>query len=270
MKNLSITSLTSVHDLATLFESAKKSDGVYAKEKGGITVLYVREWSLWNALKETFIPEFQKQAKQGRNLAKKKIMEIITNNTKAIGPTSLSAKVNLIGVHLRAHQPNRIQLVQIREQINELVTSINSIVRIDVTGAWQASLNELRQNSAMSRNDGIGKLINIGHMNEEEKDALTELVHKADQQYEMSEIEKDIGQLNQFMRAEGTDSSTDDIDFSRIKKFALAADKAISRIDTKKLENYEVLNLLDKEPLNSAKLFFSKIPKPITNTETAN
>jgi hypothetical protein len=262
MKMLKTDANTSIQNLSEFLNEADKADRIRARDENGTTVLYVRNRSLKEVLKEIFIPEHRQQVRANRKLAEVTIQNILKRSfNSGIAESGLNKISEQLSDYSHDIHPNKIGI-----KINHIYTSNkeleSKVARSNVQFAWHASLDEFVFNHGQSQSQGITRLINIGHTEEEDKDALITLIQNSHPKYAIEEIVKGLNAFNIFMQVQGTQSSTDEIDYSRINEFARMAHQAILSAAGNESQNQGLLEQLSKEPLESAKLFFAAICNP--------
>lgn len=259
-----INANSSIQDLSAFLNNAGDAARIRAKEENGTTVLYVRNRSLLDVLKETVSKKHQMQVNVSRQSAKKIIENILNKSDKG---GRLDSALMSISQHLNKKDQD-IHVAKIRTKINDLDTSMG-VFKIDrdaVHLAWHASLDEFIFTDGISEADGIQKLQSIGNMTAENKQTLTNLIQHAYPEILESDqtkdpIKKGLEALTYFMKSKDGKPEVGGVDYVAITKFIRIAHTAISEL-AKKTKNETLLSQFDVEPLKSAKLFFSAFDKP--------
>ena len=259
MKTLKTDANTTVKDLSEFFNAADKADRIRAKKENGTTVLYIRNRSLLDVLKETFITEHRQQARNHVELAKTTIQTILNKSDRG-------DNLDLVHIHasqyLQSHQ--EIQAAEIRNTINSLDTSKGEFKakRDNVQHAWHTCLDEFVFTNRLSEGEGIKRLQSIGDISPNDRQALTELIRHTFPHYPLALIHHNINKLTYFMKIQGTTPTAGGVYYHDILEFSELAHNAISNATKNKSQNDAHLKLFDVEPLKSAKLFFSALCDP--------
>lgn len=217
---MKVDSNTSTRDLSNFFQNLGDGDRIRAKQEDGYVMLYVRDRSLLDVLKENLSSKHMGRVADNRRLAQDTILRVLHKEE---------------GFKFSHHRMNNIYDVigDIRHDIRpaELRSPLAAIDKnlvklgISVQSGWHNAVNRLMADGAGSEHNAIQSLQNLGRMQPADKEEMVNFILQGNSRLDPEDIRQDCATFEQFLQQQGA-TTLDRINYPRIASLAESWDLA--------------------------------------------